>query len=281
MFERLIPSMKVIFNSRTIDANQVALQIDNRAFCYGDGLFETIVTGPNRINLINYHVDRLKRACKVLALDFPSTLSAKYLQESIDMLAKANDLTGNVRTKLTLFRETGGLYSPEHANASFLIACKSATKPFYRKGGDLVLSKSAYTTYTAISFAKTVSAMPYVLAGIEMKQKQANEIVLTNEQGDIAETHLANIFWIKGGELFTPSINTGCIEGVFRSYLLDLLKESKTSIQIGEFDKSHLEAADCIFSTNASGISYFQSFEGIKKEAPLPLLKKLIPQLPL
>ncbi|MCO6357494.1 hypothetical protein GBO34_00240 [Roseivirga pacifica] len=281
MFERLIPSMKVIFNSRTFDTSAVPLDLANRAFCYGDGLFETIVTGPERFNLIDFHLARLQRACHVLNIKFPRELKATFIEASIKQLQAENELSQTVRTKIMLWRNTGGLYSPSSTDASYLIEVKNAEKPFFRNGGKLGLSESVHTNFSPISFAKTMSSMPYVLAGIEKNKKAIDEIILTDVHGNIAETHLANVFWINGSNVFTPDLTTGCIEGVMRKQLIALFAQNGHKVNTGKFTVDALQKADSIFASNASGISYFSSFLGLEKSSPKPPLKELIPQLPL
>ena len=267
--------MKAIFNSRLIEIDSLALNIKNRAFCYGDGLFETIVTGPNRINLTDFHLQRLTRACQVLELE-PPQLSSQTLNEMISQLADINQLKGNIRAKIQVWREEGGLYTPEQSASSFLLQVAETTKPAFTEGGAVGVSESSKVSHNAISFAKTMSALPYVLAGIEMRQKNLDEIILLDDQGNLAETHSSNLFWVEGNKIFTPSLQTGCIEGIMRRLILETL-EVKEVLAKPEI----LLQADSIFNSNASGIRYFTSFGKKKysnpKEKLMEVLKLLQP----
>ena len=77
MFEWSIPSMKAIYNSRIIDKENIQISTNNRALCQGDGLFETIVTEPNRINLANVHIERLVADSTILKLKLPDKINSK------------------------------------------------------------------------------------------------------------------------------------------------------------------------------------------------------------
>ncbi|KYG79038.1 hypothetical protein AWN68_05235 [Roseivirga echinicomitans] len=246
------------------------LDTKNRAFCYGDGLFETIVTGPNRINLTDFHFERLIRACKVLDLDSPP-FSNQELNNMISQLADINQLNGDLRTRLQVWREEGGLYGPQQSVSSFLLQVAITTKPAFAEGGSIGISTTSKVSQTAISFAKTMSALPYVLAGIEMQQKKLDEIILLDDQGNLAETHSSNLFWIEGDEIFTPSLKTGCIQGIMRRFILEKLEVAEVMSK-----PERLIQADSVFCSNASGIRYFNSFENKKYSNPEEKLKKLL-----
>lgn len=271
--------MKAIFNFREIDTTKPQLFFTNRAFCYGDGLFETIVTGPERNDLIDLHFDRLERGAKALEMRLHPDLTPNYLRESIQKLAERNRLTGNIRTKLIVWRETGGLYAPEKGNTEFFIEVKTSNKPFFRLEEKIGISEHYRNTFSPFSFAKRTNALHYVMAGKEMIAKGYDEIILIDQNNRLSETHIGNLFWIDDDTLFTPALSTGCIDGIQRRAIL--LAADKTDIPFKEVlvsDES-LDKAHCIFSTNASGIVGFQRFNDRTIENPADFLKPLIKQL--
>ncbi len=264
--------MKVIFNSRLQSTKDFSLNLNNRSFCYGDGLFETIVTGPERINLTHRHITRLKRGCEIIGFDFPEMLEEKRLSEFISMLRIENDLTGITRSRLILWRNEGGLYSPSNNSASFLIQSIPQNSPVFLRKDLAGFSSDYHTNFSPISFAKTTNALTYVLAGKQMVERGWNDILLCDSQGNIAETHIANVFWSAGDEIFTPSLETGCIEGVMRSEIISFFKEHGSTINEVKSRKEALIEADSVFTTNASGICYFGNVEGIGKSFKNPEL---------
>lgn len=268
--------MKAIFNTRVIDTSKPLLNSSNRAFCYGDGLFETIVTGLDRIDLIGSHLGRMKRGCDVMGMELPSHLTEEYIRESIKTLKKENNLPNNTRTKILLWRNEGGLYSPESNEANYMIECKESLKPFFRSIDNAGVSEHYHTSFSPISFAKTMSALTYVMAGKEMKDKGLDEIILTDRNAHLAETHLSNLFWISEDTLFTPSLKTGCIEGIMRQALIAaaISVDIKTIEVLEPF--SSLKQATSVFATNASGITWFKHIEGKKYENPERFLAPVI-----
>ncbi|MFT6826793.1 MAG: branched-subunit amino acid aminotransferase/4-amino-4-deoxychorismate lyase [Roseivirga sp.] len=265
--------MKAIFNSRVTSLEEISLLSKNRAFCYGDGLFETIVTGPQRINLIDLHLQRLKRGCEVLNLDFQGFKTKKILK-MISEIAEENGISGTLRARLQLWRKPGGLYSPSSNESEFLLEVNQSTQSAFSMANGLDISEKANISYSTISFAKTMSALPYVLAGIEMREKELDDIILLNSSGYLAETNSSNLFWVKDNIIFTPALSTGCIEGVMRTFVMSQMEVKQVLAS-----PSVLNFADFVFTTNASGIKYFTKYRDRNFGNPEKLLDSLIKRL--
>ena len=266
--------MKAIYNSRILPLEEINLEIHNRAFCYGDGLFETIVTGPDRINLTHYHTARLAKACALLHIEIP--IDAQMLGKMMKELRKANQVKGNCRFRLQVWRDSGGLYEPLNTSASYLLTCDATTYPFYGSIDCLGVSENARVTYHQLSFAKTMSAMPYVVAGLERKQSAYDDLIITNEKGDLAEAIVSNLFCMKDGKFYTPHSASGCIEGTMRAYLLEKMKDQAEQVNLSIDD---LKNADAIFLTNAAGIRWVKEFQGKGHQNPGEHLQPYFTQL--
>jgi branched-chain amino acid aminotransferase/4-amino-4-deoxychorismate lyase len=265
--------MKAIFNSRITTLEKISLISKNRAFCYGDGLFETIVTGPQRINLIDLHLKRLKKGCEELNLDFQE-FNPEKIKRMIAEIAEENGISGTLRSRLQLWRKPGGLYSPSSKESEFLIEVSPSTQPLFSMANGLGISEKANVNYSAISFAKTMSALPYVLAGIEMKERALDDIVLLNSAGYLAETHSSNLFWSKDNIVFTPALSSGCVEGVMRTFIMNQIEVKEVLAS-----PSVLNFADSVFTTNASGIKYFVKYRERDLGNPEKLLASVIKRL--
>lgn len=277
MFEWLILSMKAIYNSRIIDQEDIQISTNNRAFCYGDGLFETIVTGPNRINLIDEHIDRLKADCDVLRLEFPKEIEVDF-NSWIDQLSQLNGLTGDVRIKINVWRKEGGLYTPTNHNCEYLITAKDSTTPIFRSKRLIGIAKTVSNQLSIHSKIKSINSLNYILAGIEKNERDLNEIIILDNEGHLSETHIGNLFWIKNGRFYTPSIETGCIKGIMRGFLIQYLDDA---VEVVKAKPQSLFNADCIFSSNASGIEYYDFLEetNLELSSPRKFLDSLIKRL--
>jgi branched-subunit amino acid aminotransferase/4-amino-4-deoxychorismate lyase len=265
--------MKAIFNSRITSLEKISLNPKNRAFCYGDGLFETFVTGAKRINLVGLHSERLKRGCEVLNLDFQD-LNENKINQMIEDLALENNISGEIRSRLRLWRKPAGLYAPTSSGSEFLLEVAPNLTPALVMASGIDISETAKVHHSAISFAKTMSSIQYVMAGIEMKKLQLDDIILLNSSGYLAETHSSNLFWIKDDIIFTPALSTGCIAGVMREFFM-----SQFTVKEVLASPSVLNFADSIFSTNASGIKYFTHYNAKTYGSPENKLAKFLKQL--
>jgi branched-chain amino acid aminotransferase/4-amino-4-deoxychorismate lyase len=273
--------MKAIYNSRILNKEEINLNISNRAFCYGDGLFETIVTGPDRLNLTALHMARLKAACALLDMKMP--LDQVMLEEQIKTLRTENKLTGQIRVRIQLWRNAGGLYEPLHNDTSYLITVSRSDKAFYSKINSLSLSKKASVSFHTLSFAKTMSALPYVLAGVERKAGPYDDLVILDGQGHIAECVASNIFWTKGSEVFTPDLRSGCVDGTMRQYIISQLEKKSIGLQEVLEPVAALYEADTVFLSNASGIQWVEHYEDqVAYSDPEKLLQRaaILPLLP-
>ena len=272
--------MKAIYNSRILPIEKIGLETHNRAFCYGDGLFETIVTGADRINLLPLHAARLSKACGILDIEMP--FDAKLLAELLQELREANGLNGLLRFRVQLWRTSGGLYQPREREAQFLITVSPTDRPFYSRVGKLGIAHDTRVTHHTLSFAKTMSAMPYVLAGLERKRGSFDDLVITDSQGHIAECIVSNIFWTQGDQVFTASLDSGCIDGVMRQYLISEFKKAGKAVEEVMAPVKALEEADTIFLSNSSGIQWVGRFnESSAYNEPKALLATLPTLLPL
>jgi 4-amino-4-deoxychorismate lyase len=244
--------MNAVFNGSSLEVSSVPFDINNRAFLYGDGLFETIIVKDNSPNYLQDHLDRLHRGMKILKMKISSGLQYNPIQESIEELLKANNFK-DARIKLIVWRKPGGLYIPESEESEYLILCNALSQnPIEGRRTDfcssITLQESIFSEF------KRLNSLPFVLAGIELKEKGLDDLILLDDHGNVAECISSNIFWKSGKEYFTPSLDTGCIAGVRRKNIIERLKSLSIPIHQIKSLPNELIKADCIFSTNVAGI---------------------------
>jgi len=257
--------MKAIYNSRTTEEENIQIKTDNRGFCYGDGLFETIVTGPHRINLVERHIDRLKRHASILAIELNDTFCTSLANE-IEELKNDNQITKDCRTKVTIWRKPGGLYGSKQTDFDYIITQKETEKPVIAFKNEIGISSKVKNHYSSHSCIKSLNALDYVIAGNEMIERELDELIILDQEGNLSETHIGNLFWVKDREIYTPSLSTGCIDGIMRNFIIEFFKNQLMAVNILEAKAYELEFADSIISTNASGLTYFKRLEGRNNE---------------
>jgi branched-subunit amino acid aminotransferase/4-amino-4-deoxychorismate lyase len=256
--------MKAILNNEIIDLEDFKLSRTNRAFQYGDGLFESIAAVNGLQRLLDKHLERLQKGAAVLRIDFPPGLNFDAVHTRLNSLLKEENISGQGKIKIYLWRNTTGLYSPGGSKADFLITAEKYDSKPYSSAGHVGISGKTINFFTETSRFKTVNALKYVMVGIEKEDRQLDEIIILDQRGFISESLYANIFIKKDNTYLTPSISTGCIEGVMRNFLLEELQKNGFEAKEALFTAKDLKTAQSAFTTNALGIRYFRAFEGVK-----------------
>jgi branched-subunit amino acid aminotransferase/4-amino-4-deoxychorismate lyase len=243
----------------TINAPLPTITPQNRAVCYGDTLFETMLWENGKIYFLDDHLERLYAGMKFFSMRTPCFLQydgeiTQHVTQMAKLLLEQFLESTVVRVRLTVIRKEGGLYTPTRNEVDVLITViphqPAATTIKYA-----YIAQKAKVTATEWSQFKTGNALCYVLAGLEKKERQAPELILLNQDGYVAECSASNIFWKKDNVLFTPSLQSGCIAGVRRK---QIIKNATLPVIEGLFLPIHLKNADEIFTTNAAGITYIQ-----------------------
>ena len=256
----------IILNGEILPETLPSLHHNNRAFCYGDALFETMHAFGTEIQFANDHFQRLFNGLQVLKMEFTDELLPQKILREITRLLNRDKLFGGVRIRLTVFRNTGGLFKPQTNSTSYLIETKALDFEHYelnQKGLSIDVFTELRKYYNAFSAFKTANSLVNVMAGIWAKEQNLDDCLITNEKGAIIESYHSNLFLIKGNNIFTPAIEQGCIDGVMRNNIIKIA--SDTGMRIEQKIKLNEEAlveADEIFLTNAiEGIRWVGAFK--------------------
>lgn len=255
----------------------------NRAFKYGDGLFETIRVRKGKILFLEKHFARLSKGLKLLQMQNTQTpLPVEKFQKILqDFLSDQSD--ANLRIRITFFRKGAGLYTPQETDYEYSIESTVLEHPFFKlnsKGFCIGFCSSVRLSIDQLSNLKTTSALPYVLAALEKKEKGWDDCLILNSEGHIAESIAANIFLVKGKQLLTPSLDQGCIAGVMRQNILEIISNIGYEICEGTILVDDVRQADEILLSNAiRGIQWVSRIEGCSREFSNTTARLLIKQL--
>jgi branched-subunit amino acid aminotransferase/4-amino-4-deoxychorismate lyase len=252
----------LLYNGDFIPETELRLPLTNRAFQFNDGFFETIIVSDGKLRFWDDHLYRMKAAAKTLELEFPQTIVSQEIEEKLLQLAEKNNAVNYGRLKLKLWRSGSGLYTPETNLADWLAtitpATLATTSPL-----NIGICETITTNYSAFSFFKGPNALLYVMAGTEKKEKGFDDMLLLNRQNQVAELISSNIFWLKDDVLFTPAIDTGCVQGIVRQNILRWAQQAGTITKEVYYDLSYLLKADSIFSCNVAGIRSVATINGM------------------
>jgi len=239
---------QIIFNGKQVNKNEVSIGIDNRAFRYGDAIFETMYIENGGIRFLSKHLQRLREGMTEMKMEIPSEF--EDYSSIINQFLNSNQLESGM-LRWQVWRVAGGKYTPQFQETECIIEYQELPPVEEVKLG---ISNSSTVSYSSISRFKTSNALPYVLAGIEMKSSEYNDIILLNNQGHITECIASNIFWSNNKHIYTSSLSTGCVEGIMRNHVIEELKKEGVPLKIGEYGIEYFLDIQKAFITNSRGI---------------------------
>ncbi len=251
-------------NGELISADSYCLHPSNRAFKYGDGIFDTLKVESGKVWFAEDHYFRLMSSMRMIRMKIPRQLTLDYYESQVLKTASANGLENAARVRVNVFRKEGGLYSPRSQEVDVLIEA-SPLSPAYPGSYEIELFKDFSVLAGLLSTVKTNNRLVNVLAGIFARENSYQNSVLLNERKEVVEASNANIFLIRGRELITPTLESGCIHGIVRKKLLEGLRGQDqwhvVEARVSPFD---LLKADEVFLTNS--IQEIQSVHRYRKK---------------
>lgn len=253
-----------IYNGHLVSLYEPSITFNNRAFRYGDALFETIRFCNNQIMFLADHISRLKLSMTILRMNLPAEFTNDNFYNLIMHLIKNNAHAPNARIRLTVFRNNGGHYTPHTNDISFLIESEAIQGVYElnQKGIWADIFADIKKPINKLSNIKSGNALIYVMAGISKKSMNLDECFLINENGTVCESISSNIFVVKNGALFTPKLIDGCVDGVMRKQIIKLASENKILSFENPITMYTLSSADEVFLTNSiNGIQWVGQFK--------------------
>jgi branched-chain amino acid aminotransferase len=260
----------VVTNGKVVEKDKAALPADNRSYRYGDGLFETIKLLDGKILLKEYHFERLFSGLKTLKFATPSLFTEENIEAAIKNLCVKNNCQKLARVRLSVSRGNGGLYDCDY-QFSWLVECWPLEQRGLNENGLVIdIFPDARKSIDAFSNLKSANYLPYVMAAVWAKEQKLNDALVRNSRESICDATIANVFWVKENEIFTPPLSEGCVDGVMRRRILDLPAGTQVldfGFEINEsvLTEEILLEADEVFLTNAtSGIRWVGQFRNKK-----------------
>jgi len=226
--------------------------IVNRATLFGDGFFESMRIHKNEILLEEFHLQRIKQSSELLQLNCTETFLHE-LKSNIHQTITANQFNDHARIRVSIYRSGAGLYASTSNELNYLISA-NALNHFYQlsEGG---LSIDFYNEQVKApgkySCIKSLSSQLYVMASIYANQHKLDELVLLNHQQNCIEGNTSNLFIISNNTIYTPPVSDGCVDGVFKNFLIALLQKNNFDLKIQSVSQQDLLNADEVFFCNA------------------------------
>ncbi|MBO6607566.1 aminotransferase class IV [Psychroserpens sp.] len=243
------------FDGKLVDKTDVITN-ENRGYKFGDAVFETIKVVHGKILFWEDHYFRLMSAMRIMRMEIPMNFTMEFLESEIINTVEANGLLkSTARVRLNVDRGDGGKYLPKKTSISYNIIAEAYDQDFYTITTDndytVDLYKDYYVSPDLLSTLKTNNKAINVLGSIYANENGWQNCLLLNTNKQVVEALNGNIFLIKGETIKTPPLEDGCLKGVMRKQLIDVILNSGDYVldesSISPFE---LQKADEIFITN-------------------------------
>jgi branched-chain amino acid aminotransferase len=221
----------------------------------GDAVWEGLRLYDGRIFALDEHLARLRRSAQALA--FAEIPDDDEIVEQIRRTLAANGMTDGVHIRLTLTRGvkvTSGMDPRLNTSGPTLIVLAEHKPPVYDAGGITLITSSVRRPTPDVLDPKIHSnnLLNSILAKIEANAAGADDAVLLDSRGFLAETNATHLFFVADGTLCTPT-TAACPEGITRATVLRLATDAGIPYAEGDFSLTRLYAADEAFVTGTMG----------------------------
>ena len=252
---RAVMSRKIWLDGSIVDESEAKISVFDHGILYGDGIFEGIRFYEGRVFRLTEHIERLFLSAKAILLKLPWTVE-EVCEYTLDTI-RANGLKdGYIRLVIT--RGVGDLglnpYLCE-VPSMFIIASGITLYPdeLYENGLEVVTCSTRRPTPASLSpQVKSLNYLNNVMAKVEALKAGAKEGLMLNEQGYVAECTGDNVFIVKKGEVITPPVSDGSLDGITRQVIFDLCRELGISIREASLTRYDIYTADESFLTGTA-----------------------------
>ena len=243
----------VNLNGEVVPGDKPVITLDNRAFHFGDGLFESLRVVEGRACFVDAHWARLTTGAALLRITLPANLDRDSFERYIHELVQRTGLV-NARCRFTLFRKGAGFYRPAGHEGGFTFELHALEEPTYALNGHGMMVDiwpEMRKPVNDLSRHKTLNCQYYVMASLWAEQRGLDDCMLQNDRGNIIESSSGNLFIVSNGVLYTPSLSDGCVGGVMRAQVTNLAIANGIKVYECSLNPQNLLAADELFFTNA------------------------------
>ena len=265
-----------------IHENSGVLVEANRGFLYGDSVFETIKVLDNKVLFLEDHYFRLMASMRICRMEIPMSFTMEFIEEQIIKLVSFLPKSNSFRVRFSVFRNSDGFYNPVSNEVEFIVVACPLENELYRIEKEIYeveLYKDFFIPKQLLSTLKTNNKMLQITGSIFAKENDYDNCLMLNDEKNVVEALQSNLFMKMGNVISTPPVSDGCLNGIMRKQIIELLKKMEgielKEVSISPFD---LQKADELFLTNViSGIQPITKYR--KKEFTSNFAEQIIVKL--
>lgn len=234
---------------------EAKVSVFDHGLLYGDGIFEGIRFYNGRVFQLTQHLERLWDSAKAIMLEIPMSME-EMEAATLETIRKNNLRDGYIRLLVTRGKGNLGL-SPDRCPKASVIIIAATIQLYppeaYERGMTVVTCATRRVAPGALSPAvKSLNYLNNIMAKIEANMCKADEGLMLNEEGYVAECTGDNIFIVKRGEIFTPPVYAGSLRGITWQAVLDIAAEQGLKVTVQQLTRYDLYTADEFFLTGTA-----------------------------
>jgi branched-subunit amino acid aminotransferase/4-amino-4-deoxychorismate lyase len=263
----------IFHNNGIIDVTDAKLQPTSAGLLYGWGVFTTLRICDGKPFAFDLHWKRLLLHAEKTRVEVSFDL--KQARRALDKLIAVNAVDQG-RARLTLLKGDAGSWRVEPGPATEFFIFTADVRPA-RSDLALTVSPNRVLSTALLAGVKQTAMLENVFALEEARSRDFNEAVMLNERGEIVSATAANLFWVQGDEVFTPSLSTGCVAGVTRHFVHEIATKWKLHLVEGGFPIQRLLDAREVFLTSTTReVTIVSSFDAKRYPNKQARIAKLI-----
>ena len=256
--------MVLFLNGRFVAEAEGVVSVSDRGFMYGDGLFETMRVFNGRPFRMAQHLERMVRGADFLKIKLPH--SAREIQQFAEQLIEKNSMPDCV-LRVTLTRGPGERgYTPKGADKPSLVMTLHPAPPVDPANPpqwSLVTSSFRIPASDPLASFKTTNKLVSIMARAEAEEKGADEALLTNTNGEVAEAAGGNLFWVYHDKICTTPTGRGVLPGLTRAVVLEICQVLALPTNKRVIKPEALRHSEAIFLTQSvRGVVSITQFDG-------------------
>jgi branched-chain amino acid aminotransferase len=258
--------MKVFLDGQIIDGDSARISVRDHGLLYGDGIFEGMRAYDRKPFRLDRHLHRLQAGARALRLTLPGGVDA--IRSIVEQTFASFDM-GDAYGRLIITRGEGPLgVDPTTCPEPGVICMVDRITLFTdekRKAGLSMITSSWRRPQSDVldPRVKSLNYLQSALAKGEARRQGADEALVLNSNGHIAEASVANVFALLEGELVTPPTTDGCLDGITRGTVLEIAKRFGIPTRIATLSKIDLYRAEEVFITGTgAGLARIASLDG-------------------
>ena len=250
-----VKEAKIYVDGKFYSEANAKVSVFDHGLLYGDGIFEGIRFYNGRVFRLEQHLERLWNSARSICLNIPMT-PQKMTEALLETIRQNHLREGYIRLVVTRGVGNLGLNPEQCKNPSVIIIVATIAlyhEDFYRKGLSIVTVATRRSNPAALNPAvKSLNYLNNVMARIEANLASADEALMLNDAGNVAECTADNVFIIKHGQIFTPPITAGALRGITRSVVFDIAGEFDIKVIEADFTRHDVFVADECFLTGTA-----------------------------